>query len=60
MREAEEEAGDAPPTWASASASRAMNPYLKKERKEEYRTFSETINPSIVARGLLSICALTH
>lgn len=56
MREAEEEAGDAPPTWASASASRAMNPYLKKERKEEYRTFSETINPSIVARGLLSIC----
>ena len=37
-----------------------MNPYLQKERTEEYKTFSETITPSTIARGLLSICAPCH
>ena len=42
--------------WAAASASRAANPYLKQERKEQYKTFTEIVDPRMVAQGLMSIC----
>lgn len=40
--------------WAAASASRAANPYLQKSA--QYREYSEIIEPSRVASGLMSIC----
>ena len=41
--------------WAAASASRAMNPYLKKA-EPTYREYTEVIEPRRIAQGLMSIC----
>ena len=38
-----------------ASASRAANPYLQKETKEQFKEFNELVEPRRVAQGLMSI-----
>ena len=38
-----------------ASASRAANPYLQKESKEQFKEFTELVEPRRVAQGLMSI-----
>ena len=49
-------AGGEQPAWAAASASRAANPYLQKGEAVQYREFTETIDPRLIANGLMSIC----
>ena len=41
------------PSWAAASASRAANPYLKKQ--ETFREYTEVVEPRRIATGLMSI-----
>lgn len=47
--------GGTQPAWAAASASRAANPYLNKPEAETYREYTELVEPSRIAHGLMSI-----